>query len=297
MARTDNDTWDLASSVGATATMVAAGRARATATGLIDDQFAEPLVRAVGIDFFTRWANGELDSTQVDIPDLPWGMQPMTDLLAVRTRFIDTFFADAGAAGIRQAVILASGLDARGYRLEWPSGTAVFEIDQPQVLDFKAITLAAIGAQPTVDLRAVPIDLRHDWPAALQQAGFDPTTPTAWIAEGLVAFLPPEAQDRLLDNITGLSADGSRVVVEIFLNSPEALEALQTANQKWYDNGLDVHIDNLGYPGQRNDVAAYLTERGWRTDRTRSNDLLADSGLPMLSADSHNYYCTAVLGS
>lgn len=296
MARTDNDTWDLASSVGATATMVASGRARATAAGLIDDRLAEPLVRAVGIDFFTRWATGELDSTAVDIPDLPWGMQPMTDLLAVRTRFIDKFFADAGAAGIRQAVILASGLDARGYRLSWPSGMAVFEIDQPQVLEFKAATLAALGAQPTTDLRTVPIDLRHDWPAALRQGGFDPARPTAWIAEGLVAFLPPEAQDRLLDNITGLSAEGSRAVVEIFLNSPESVQAQQAATRKWYENGLDVHIDNLGYPAERNDVAAYLGGRGWRTDRTLANQLLADSGLPMLSADSHNYYCTAVLG-
>ncbi|MGH3578315.1 MAG: class I SAM-dependent methyltransferase, partial [Mycobacterium sp.] len=185
MPRTDNDTWDLASSVGATATMVAAGRARATNAGLIDDRFAEPLVRAVGIDFFTRWAAGELDSAEVDIPDHPWGMQPMTDRLAARTRFIDAFFADAAAAGIRQAVILASGLDARGYRLSWPTGMTVYEIDQPQVLEFKAATLAALGAEPTVDLQIVPIDLRHDWPAALRAAGFVTARPTAWIAEGL----------------------------------------------------------------------------------------------------------------
>ena len=223
MPRTDNDTWDLATSVGATATMVAAGRARASIADhpVIEDQFAQPLVQAVGVDFFTRWAAGELDPADVDIPDHPWGMQPMTDLLAVRTRFIDQFVADAAAAGIRQAVILASGLDARGYRLSWPSDMTVFEIDQPQVIEFKTATLAALGAKPTVDLRAVPIDLRDDWPAALRQAGFDAQRPTAWIAEGLLAFLPPEAQDRLLDNITALSADGSRLVAEIFLNSPE----------------------------------------------------------------------------
>src|SRR5699024_9016412 len=139
-------------------------------------------------------AGGELDSAAVDIPNHPWGMQRMTDLLAVRTGFLDTFFADAAAAGIRQAVILASGLDARGYRLPWPAGMTLFEIDQPQVLEFKADTAAALGAEPTVDLRAVPIDLRQDWPAALRQAGFDAERPTAWIAEGLVAFLPSEAQ-------------------------------------------------------------------------------------------------------
>src|ERR1700757_2249450 len=148
-----------------------------------------------------------MDAACVDIPDHPWGMQPMTNLLAVRTRFIDRFVADAVAAGVRQAVILASGLDARGYRMSWPSDMTVFEIDQPQVIEFKTTTLAALGAEPTVDLRAVPIDLRDDWPAALRQAGFDAQRPTAWVAEGLLAFLPPEAQDRMMDNITALSAD------------------------------------------------------------------------------------------
>ena len=210
MTRTDNDTWDLATSVGATATMVAAGRARATRAALIDDPFAEPLVRAVGVDFFTRWAAGELDSADVDIPGAAWGMQRMTDIQAARTRYIDAFFAEAASAGIRQVVILAAGLDARGYRLPWAPGTTVFEIDQPQVIEFKTTTIADLGAKPTADIRAVPIDLRHDWPSALQQAGFDTTQPAAWAAEGLLGFLPAEAQDRLLDNVTALSADGSR---------------------------------------------------------------------------------------
>src|SRR5215472_15499383 len=151
MARTDNDTWDLATSVGATATMVAAGRARATRDALIDDPFAEPLVRSVGIDFFTRWAGGELDSADVDVPGAPWGMQRMTDIQAARTRYIDAFFARAADAGIRQVVILASGLDARGYRLPWAAGTTVFEIDQPRVIEFKAATIADLGAKPTAD--------------------------------------------------------------------------------------------------------------------------------------------------
>ena len=219
MGRTDNDTWDLATSVGATATMVAAGRARATRDALIDDPFAEPLVRAVGVDFFSRWAGGELASADVDVPGAPWGMQRMTDMLAARTRYIDTFFSRAAAAGIRQVVILASGLDARPYRLPWAAGTTVFEIDQPQVIDFKAVTLAELGANSTAEVRAVPIDLRHDWPSALRQAGFDTARPAAWAAEGLLGFLPPEAQDRLLDNITELSADGSQLVAEVFLNS------------------------------------------------------------------------------
>jgi methyltransferase (TIGR00027 family) len=299
MARTENDTWDLATSVGATATMVAAGRGRATQSGLIDDPFAEPLVRAVGVDFFTRWANGDIDADEVDIPGHPWGMQPMTDLLAVRTRLIDQFLTDATASGIRQVVILASGLDARGYRLSWPADTVVFEIDQQQVTDFKTATLAAAGAKPTVDLRAVPIDLREDWPAALRQAGLDTSRPTAWVAEGLLAFLPPEAQDRLLDNITDLSAPGSRVVVEIFLSTPESLEVMHASSEKWYQHGLEARLDDLWFSGERHDVATYLDERGWRTTRHRSSQLLADAGLPVPQRNdgqTENYYCTAELG-
>ncbi len=300
MPRTDNDTWDLATSVGATATMVAAGRARASITDhpVIEDQFAYPLVQAVGVDFFTRWAAGELDPADVDIADHPWGMQPMTDLLAVRTRFIDRFVADAAAAGVRQTVILASGLDARGYRLSWPSDMAVFEIDQPQVIEFKTSTLAALGAEPTVDLRAVPIDLRDDWPAALRQAGLDTQRPTAWIAEGLLAFLPPEAQDRLLDNITTLSGHGSRLVAEIFLTSPESVQVMHTAAQKWYEHGLTAHIDDLWYGGERHDVPTYLSERGWQTTRTLAGQLLADAGLPVPRRNddgTENHYCTATL--
>ena len=301
MPRSDNDTWDLATSVGATATMVAAGRARASRAdqSIIEDQFAQPLVAAVGVDFFTRWAAGELGPAEVDIPDHPWGMQPMTDLLAVRTRRIDGFVADAVAAGVRQAVILASGLDARGYRLSWPSDMTVFEIDQPQVIEFKTTTLAALGAKPTVDLRAVPIDLRDDWVAALRQAGFDAGRPTAWLAEGLMGFLPPEAQDRLLDNITALSTDGSRLIVEIFWNSPESVQIMHTAAQKWYDNGLDAHIDDLWYGGERHDVATYLNERGWQTVRNPVRELLAAAGLPVPVRNDDqtddNYLCTATL--
>jgi methyltransferase (TIGR00027 family) len=300
MARTDNDSWDLANSVGATATMVASGRARATREALIDDRFAEPLVRAVGVGFFTRWAGGELDSIDVDVPGAPWGMQRMTDMLAARTRYIDAFFSKAGEAGIRQVVILASGLDARAYRLPWAAGTTLYEIDQPRVIEFKTATIAELGAEPTADVRAVPIDLRHDWPAALRQAGFDTGWPAAWAAEGLLGFLPSDAQDRLLDNITALSAAGSRLVAEVFLNSAADQQALNAATRKWRDNGLDVELEDLGFQGKRNDVAKYLEDRGWHPVRTPLNRLLGDNGLPLQSSDADapfalNYYCTAVL--
>ncbi|WP_191497024.1 class I SAM-dependent methyltransferase [Mycobacterium simulans] len=308
MARTDNDTWDLASSVGATATMVAAGRARASRAALIQDPFAEPLVRAVGIDFFTRWASGELNPADVDIPDAPWGMQRMTDQQAARTRYIDAFFAQAQAAGIRQAVLLASGLDARGYRLPWAAGTTVFEIDVPQVVEFKTAALAGLGAAPTADVRGVGVDLRHDWPAALREAGFEAGRPAVWAAEGLLGYLPPEAQDRLLDNITELSADGSQLVAEVFFSAPASRELFDAIYQRWYEHGLDIDIERLGFPGERNDVAPYLNERGWRVVRTPLNQLLVDNGFEPHAVDgksplamnaaaalfAENYYCTAV---
>src|SRR5690625_641775 len=213
--------------------------------------------------------------------------------MAVRTRFFDAFFADATGAGIRQAVILASGLDARAYRLAWPAGMTVFEIDQPQVLAFKTATLADLGAEPTADRRAVAVDLRDDWPAALIAAGFDRTRPTAWIAEGLLGYLPPEAQDRLLDNVAALSADGSRLATEAIPNisaddQEQAREVVRSATEKWRAHGFDLEFSELGYEGERNDVASYLDRSGWRSTGRTMSRLLADHGrtTPAQATDS-----------
>src|SRR5438105_8891078 len=200
MTRTDQDTWDLASSVGATATMVAAARALASgeADPIINDPFAAPLVRAVGLDFFRRLVDGAIVSTEK--PDGgERDLQLETDSIAVRTRFFDDFFLNAARDGVCQSVILAAGLDARAYRLAWPPGSVVYEVDQPKVLEFKSTAMTDLGAEPTAERRAVAIDLRDDWPAALRASGFDATQPTAWSAEGLLMYLPPDAQDRLFD--------------------------------------------------------------------------------------------------
>lgn len=230
-ARFEGDSWDLASSVGLTATMVAAARAVAgRAPGaLVNDQFAEPLVRAVGVDFFVRMASGELDPDEL-AEDEANGLRRFADAMAIRTHYFDNFFLDATRAGIRQAVILASGLDSRAYRLRWPAGTIVFEVDQPQVIDFKTTTLAGLGAAPTTDRRTVAVDLRDDWPTALQKAGFDNAQRTAWIAEGLLGYLSAEAQDRLLDQITAQSVPGSQFATEVLrdinrLNEEELRDA------------------------------------------------------------------------
>jgi methyltransferase (TIGR00027 family) len=293
MPRTDNDTWNLATSVGATATMVAAARAIATKADnpLIEDRFAEPLVRAVGIDFFTRWASGEIDAADVDYDESSWKLQHMPDTMAARTRFFDGFFQDATQAGIRQAVILASGLDARAYRLAWPADMTVFEIDQPEVIEFKTSTLAGLGAAPQTDLRTVAIDLRQDWPTALLEAGLDKSRPTAWIAEGLFGYLPPAAQDALLENITALSARGSRLACEAVPAWPEidkerARETMRKASAKWREHGLELDFTELGFEGERNDVAVHLQDLGWRTVGTPMRQLLADHHLATVPQNS-----------
>jgi methyltransferase (TIGR00027 family) len=289
MTRTNDDSWDLATSVGATATMVAAARAIATTAEAIDDPFAEPLVRAVGVDFLTRWATGELDASDLDVDGSGWGLQQMPAAMASRTLYFDAFFADAAAAGIRQAVILASGLDARAYRLDWPAGMTVFEIDQPEVIAFKSTTLAGLGAEPRADLRTVAIDLREDWPTALKAAGFDTTQPSAWIAEGLFGYLPPEAQDRLLDAVTELGAPGTRLGSEAVPNmadfdAEEARDRMKAATAKWRDHGFELDFSELGFHGERNDVGEYLAARGWRSVATPMSDLLASNGFPAIPA-------------
>ena len=119
MVRTDGDSWDLASGVGATATAVVTSRALATREGIIDDRWAETLVRAVGEAHFV----GILDALAQ-----PADQHRMTLGMALRTRFFDEFVLESATSGIRQMVILASGLDARGYRLAWPPGTVVFDV-------------------------------------------------------------------------------------------------------------------------------------------------------------------------
>jgi methyltransferase (TIGR00027 family) len=286
MTRADNDSWDLASSVGATATMVAAARAMASREQdpLITDPFAEPLVRAVGIDFFTRMLDGEIPLGEADTQ---FTASRVIDMVAMRTKFFDDFFAAACAAGVRQAVILASGLDSRAYRLPWPTGTVVFEIDQQAVIDFKTGTLASLGAQPGAEHRPVAVDLRDDWPAALRANGFDETKPTAWSAEGLLAYLPPEAQDRLFDEITALSAPGSRVGTEYHPDGATAIaERQREMAEQWKERGFDLDLSDLMYHGERNAATDYLAAHGWQVSTQTREELFAEHGREMPTDDA-----------
>jgi methyltransferase (TIGR00027 family) len=207
--------------------------------------------------------------------------------MAARTKFFDDFFLEATGSGITQAVILASGLDARAYRLRWPAGTVVYEVDQPAVIEFKSRTLAELGVQPSAVRRAVAEDLRNDWPAALRASGFHRERPTAWSAEGLLGYLPPEAQDRLLDTITSLSAPGSRFATESAPTVDPAAEdrlreRMQVEGQRWRQYGFELDLSELVYFGERNEAASYLTDHGWQVTASNTRELLALNGLPPL---------------
>lgn len=271
--RTHDDTWDIKTSVGTTAVMVAAARAVETEQpdALIRDPYAKLLVTTAGAGVLWEALLDPEIAAKVESLDAESAahIQHMRGYQAVRTHFFDTYFKDAVAAGIRQVVILASGLDSRAYRLDWPAGTTVYEIDQPQVLAYKSETLAENGVTPSADRREVAIDLRQDWPAALRAAGFDPATPTAWLAEGLLMYLPAEAQDRLFTQIGELSAPGSRVSAETAPeHADERRQQMRERFRKVADEiGLEETVDvgELMYRDEhRADVSDWLNDHGWR---------------------------------
>lgn len=277
MVRTDRDRWDLATSVGATATMVAAQRALASDPdfALIDDPFAAPLVRAVGIDVYTRLVNGQIP---VD-DDSEFDPQRMARGMACRTRFYDDFFLEATRSGIGQVVILASGLDARAYRLPWPAGTVVYEVDMPEVIEFKTLTLSDLGAEPTAERRTVAIDLRDDWASALQAAGFDAAAPSAWSAEGLLVYLPDDAQDALFDNVTALSAPGSRLAFE-FVPDTRIFqdERWRAHHDRMAELGFEIDFNDLVYHAERSHILDHLSGAGWRTSAHTTKELHEANG-------------------
>ena len=283
MTRADDDSWDLASSVGATATMIAAGRAMASKTEhpLINDPFADPLVRAVGLDFFVKMIDGSVDFSTIENASSA-RREAIINGVAVRTKYFDDCLLAAMDAGVRQVVILASGLDSRAYRLNWPAETVVYEIDQPQVIEFKTTTLADLGAQPTATRRTIPIDLRSDWPAALQAAGLDAAAPTAWLAEGLLIYLPSEAQDRLFDNITAISVPGSTIATE-YVPGLKDLDAnrVREMSALFREQGVDIDMPSLVYAGERSHVIDYLRTKAWDIVDTPRAELFNRNGFEL----------------
>ncbi|OBA81174.1 SAM-dependent methyltransferase [Mycobacterium sp. 1164966.3] len=288
MPRTENDTWEITESVGATALGVAAARAAETesATPLISDPFARVFIDAAGEGLWNWFASPNLPDEVVELePDLKPRMQGMVDYMAARTAFFDQVFLDATRAGISQVVILAAGLDSRAWRLPWPDGVTVYELDQPRVLEFKASALAEHGAESTCNLVSVPVDLRHDWPAALQQAGFDPSAPSVWSAEGLLPFLPAVAQELLFERVQALGAPGSRIAVEApgpdFLDQEryakrrESMRRVRDLMAKLRPEVDMPEVEDLWYFEEREDVSDWLGRHGWDVTVTPAEQLMA----------------------
>lgn len=291
VARTDNDTWEITESVGATALGVASARAAETESErpLISDPFARVFLDAAGDGVWNWYSAPQLPAGLVEAePELPLQMQAMVGYMASRTAFFDNFFLGATGAGIRQAVILAAGLDARSWRLPWPDGTTVYELDQPRVLEFKAATLRDHGAEPTCNRVAVPVDLRHDWPKALQQAGFDASAPSAWSAEGLMPYLPAAAQDSLFERIQALTVEGSRAAVEALgpefadpqlrLKRRERMDRIRAFMADVDPQREIPRTDELWYFEEREDVGHWFGRHGWQVTVTPADQLMAGFG-------------------
>jgi methyltransferase (TIGR00027 family) len=281
MGRTDDDSWDITEGVGATALGVALARSHESdsACPLFKDRYAQRFVDAATA---RGW--------QLPPAHMVERIRSIANYAAARTKWFDDFFIAAGANGVVQAVILAAGLDARAWRLPWVDDSVVYEIDQPKVLAFKAETL--IDDAPAARYVPVPIDLRQDWPQALRDAGFDPTEPTTWAAEGLLPYLPSEAQDLLFERIHDLSAPGSRVGVESFgrgfFDSDYLASRREQMRRLREQAGADTDapdVADLWFIEDRADVGDWLMERGWRVAAEDAGVLMQRYGRPP-SSDS-----------
>lgn len=272
--RSDDDEWDIVSSVGYTALLVAGWRAlhAVSAQPLVRDGYAKHFIAASADPYLTG---------QLAHPGISEGATVFPRLYGVQTRFFDEFFSSAAARGIRQAVIVAAGLDSRTYRLEWPSGTTVFEIDQPKVLEFKRRVLAEHGAEPAARRVEVAADLRDDWSIPLRATGFDPQRPTAWSVEGILPYLTGDAQDTLLTRIGDLSAPGSRLAIGA-LGSRLDEDKLAAMEETYPGLNLsgDVKFSALTYDdAQKSKPAAWLADHGWTIEPIRTNpELQAEYG-------------------
>jgi methyltransferase (TIGR00027 family) len=291
--RSDDDHWDIVSSVGYTALLVAGWRAlyAVSPQPLVRDEYAKIFIAAAQDQYLA----GVLakPGTSVDETAFP-------RLYGVQTRFFDDFFSTAGEAGIRQAVILAAGLDSRAYRLEWPHGTTVFEVDLPKVLEFKARVLHEHGATPRARRSEVAADLRTDWPAPLKAAGFDPQVPSAWSVEGILPYLTDDAQAALFTRISELCAPGSRIAVGALGTRLDRgrLAALEAEHPGVNMSG-DVDFAALTYQ-PKFDTAEWLAGHGWTVDPVRNTlELQAGYGMTPPEVDvkidgfMHSQYITA----
>lgn len=250
--------WDILSGPGITALGVAAARALESdrPDRLINDPYASAFLAAVPLPVPTplRWPrDGAVES------ELMAYLVDASNYMGVRSRFFDDFLLDAGRAGCSQLVILAAGLDTRAFRLDWPAGIRLYELDQPAVLEFKDRVLAQEGARVRCVRQTIGIDLRADWPSALLAAGFDPGAPTGWLAEGLLPYLPAAAEQQLFATVDTLSAPGSRLAVEYSTD----LAGLVRDHEVAVIREVGVHMTELLHSDPRPSPEPWLTGRGW----------------------------------
>lgn len=280
--RSDKDTWDITTSVGSTALFVAAARALAARreNPPAVDPYAEVFCRAVG----GEWAD-LLDGKAPDNKLNTEFGEFFSSYQSSRTRYFDDYFRGAADDGVRQIVILAAGLDSRAFRLAWPKGTIVFELDQPKVLEFKHDVLGDHGDAPTASRREIAVDLRDDWPKALRDNGFDPAKPSAWLAEGLLIYLPAAAQEQLFEGVDSLAAPGSHVAVEeMDPMDPGELEAKRAEERAVGDDRGQFFT--LIYNEKHRDAGQWLDDHGWSAETTPVADYLLSVGEPVPPPDS-----------
>jgi methyltransferase (TIGR00027 family) len=291
--RSEDDHWDIVSSVGYTALLVAGWRA-------VHALSPQPLVRDEYAKYFIAASQDPYLAGVLANPGTSEDETAFPRLYGVQTRFFDDFFNAAGDAGVRQAVIIAAGLDSRAYRLDWPHGTTVFEVDLPKVLEFKARVLGEQGATPKARRSEVAADLRTDWPTELKGAGFDPQSPSAWSVEGILPYLTDDAQSQLFSRISELSAPGSRVAVGALGSrlDREQLAALETDHPGVNMSGK-TDFSALTYE-PKTDPAEWLAAHGWAVEPVR-NTLELQTGYGMTPPDvdvkidsfMHSQYITA----
>lgn len=290
LVRSDDDSWDISSSVGQTALFVAASRALEARKPdpLAVDEYAEAFCRAAGGD----WA-GVLDGADPEHPLHTEFGHHFVNFQGARTKYFDTYFQRVAEAGVRQIILLAAGLDSRAFRLNWPDGTVVYELDQPRVLQFKREVAADFGADAADERREVAVDLRDDWPRALLENGFDPNKPSAWIAEGLLIYLPAAAQAQLFAGIDGLAAPGSFVAVEEATPLPP--EVFEAKRAESVESGEEDGFFTLVYNEQHAPADEWFSAHGWSAEATPLHDYLEAVGRPTPPAGSEAGVMTATI--
>ena len=279
--RSEGDTWDITTSVGATALFVATARALEAQKPdpLAVDPYAEVFCRAVG-GRAAEVLDGKVPDHELKTSDFG---EYFVNFQGARTRYFDEYFRRAAEGGVRQVVVLAAGLDSRAYRLAWPDGTTIFELDRPQVLDFKREVLAGQGAQPRAERREIAVDLREDWPQALRDNGFDAAKPSAWIAEGLLIYLPATAQEQLFAGIDAMAAPGSYVAVED--GAPLDQDEFEAKVEEELADPDQRVFFQLVYNERHAPASEWFSQRGWTAVGTPLADYLREVGRPVPGPD------------